>query len=207
MGLIQISASNKVPEFWCSFVMIVLESFGCHILDLVAKLVNTPSGMTTKMTKTLFSHLYRLHMALFFISGGTFHSLPKRFAGIKYVSIRPQTSFFQIGTYFKLMGMLSLSQLAVSGIANLLDIYSKAQRNSPFAADSADMCVGEVPFASAASLTCPLCLAATRYNASTACGHVFCWSCILLHLSTNCSCPLCGQEVQATRIIALHPFR
>jgi len=50
---------------------------------------------------------------------------------------------------------------------------------------------------------CTLCLEPFKDPSVTTCGHVFCWACIRDWVREKPECPLCRQEVQASKILPL----
>lgn len=48
---------------------------------------------------------------------------------------------------------------------------------------------------------CALCLNARTNTASTECGHLYCWSCIVPWLETKPECPLCGNAATPSKLM------
>uniref|UniRef100_A0A915IYK0 Pex N-terminal domain-containing protein n=1 Tax=Romanomermis culicivorax TaxID=13658 RepID=A0A915IYK0_ROMCU len=74
----------------------------------------------------LHYYLYRLHLAIFYISGGGYYSLSKRLTNIKYLSLRQQMddddpSTLELTNWFKVAGYLSILEMTSSLV---LFIYS-----------------------------------------------------------------------------------
>jgi hypothetical protein len=111
LGLVQVSDQNDVrlSSFWQRIVWVLLESSGPLLVEQKLKewkqkdeLYYQKQTSTSRVplmriiSSTLLRHLtfatiQRLHLAVFYLFASKFYSIWKRFAGIKYVTIRPQT--------------------------------------------------------------------------------------------------------------------
>jgi hypothetical protein len=59
-----------------------------------------------------------------------------------------------------------------------------------------------------ADLKCSICLEQTEKKnvTTTACGHMFCTSCLLKHLAVRNTCPNCRTEIESARAAAIEPL-
>lgn len=49
-------------------------------------------------------------------------------------------------------------------------------------------------------ILCPICFQTMKDAFSTACGHSFCYTCIMTHLNNKKNCPCCGQYLTNTQV-------
>jgi len=63
---------------------------------------------------------------------------------------------------------------------------------------------GSISGAERARRNCTLCLEERTASASTECGHLFCWSCIVGWAREKAECPLCRQSISLTRILPVY---
>ncbi|XP_068604670.1 peroxisome biogenesis factor 10 isoform X2 [Brachionichthys hirsutus] len=128
--------------------------------------------------------LHRLHIALFYISGRTYH-LSKRAAGIGYVRGAALTGGeAAIRSCYKLLGVVSLLQLLVN---IWMQLSSWRRRRTARQEWKLYRKLSPRRAQGVAVPRCVLCLEGRRHATSTPCGHLFCWECITGWRSARCA--------------------
>uniref|UniRef100_A0A8C1E2H2 RING-type E3 ubiquitin transferase n=1 Tax=Cyprinus carpio carpio TaxID=630221 RepID=A0A8C1E2H2_CYPCA len=136
--------------------------------------------------------LYRLHVALFYITGGFYH-IGKRAAGVSYLRVGNVSGDDpRISNSYRLLGALSLLQLGIT-LTLQFNNLRQTQRRS-------------IHQSSSRSSRCILCLEERRNTSSTPCGHLFCWECITEWCNTKTECPLCREKFQPHRLVFLRNY-
>ena len=168
----------------------------------------------------------RLHLALFYING-LFYHLGKRLTGIHYVMIRyglasgdREHGGTQLNTY-RILGWLILLQLAIKLYSLISEhllpkLTSRGAEEIPRRTNIANfrnsgpkvvLESSVVPESSLRSnVKCPLCLERCRFQTTTPCGHIFCWSCITEWSSEKSECPVCRATCQPQQLVSLQYF-
>ncbi|KAJ8257693.1 hypothetical protein GJAV_G00188670 [Gymnothorax javanicus] len=152
--------------------------------------------------------LYRIHAALFYISGAFYH-LGKRVAGISYLRVHGGTGDDPaIRSSYRLLGVVSMLQLGLTLALQLNNFCQKQRarqewqlhRNLPSS-------VKPVEALTSRTSRCILCLEQRRHSTSTPCGHLFCWECITEWCNTKAECPLCREKFQPQRLVYLRNYK
>uniref|UniRef100_A0A1I8A5S8 RING-type E3 ubiquitin transferase n=1 Tax=Steinernema glaseri TaxID=37863 RepID=A0A1I8A5S8_9BILA len=145
-----------------------------------------------------------VHMAIFYLNG-TFYNISKRLSGIQYLSMRPQTNILASKLY-TFLGYVSALQSAFT-IATAL--YSLATSKAvPDEGRPRTSSKTRQSFFSTSTFKCPICLESAP-PATTPCGHVFCWNCIIEHAHNGDSseglspCPQCRSLFHPNRVVPL----
>ncbi|KAK7110304.1 peroxisome biogenesis factor 10-like [Littorina saxatilis] len=149
--------------------------------------------------------VHRTHLSLFYIQG-IFYHLAKRFTGVHYVRYMAKKDNYSLTHPFRLLGYLSLAQLAVS---MGLQFYSAWKTSDTNQDSSLDVDGGMTLDDSAAlhpSLKCSLCLGPRRCSTLTVCGHLFCWDCIHQWCQQKAECPLCREQFPPHRLVPLQNY-
>uniref|UniRef100_A0A3Q3X710 RING-type E3 ubiquitin transferase n=1 Tax=Mola mola TaxID=94237 RepID=A0A3Q3X710_MOLML len=149
--------------------------------------------------------LYRLHVALFYISGSFYH-LSKRAAGISYLRVMaPNSSDRTIRTSYRLLGLLSLLQLIIT-VCLQLNNFRQRQRARQEWKLYRKLSPERTQHSGSRFARCILCLEERRHSTSTPCGHLFCWECITEWCNTKAECPLCREKFQPHRLVYLRNY-
>jgi len=178
-----------------------------------------PTIVNTRTQERLVSIaeiLSRLHLALFFLNG-SYYTFLNRIFGVRYVKTRVSSNR-QLGqTQYRFLGYLLLIQIFGSALLNLkrkcldpvLSLLFRsgsstgARTNKNTEINSVRSL--ELPISSCTSeQTCPICASSIVNASATACGHVFCWKCIVPWLLRKPQCPLCRQPSEPKSVLCLY---
>merc|ERR1712183_174154 len=229
-GLVQLNRQGRLPSKYRRFLMILLQTFGAHLLQYLLRNVENilrnnqnirEDARKTLLTsishgETVLEYLSRINVCLFYFHG-TFYHLAKRLTGIRYVNFteagadqggEEAEAEDQTRSSFRLMGSLASVQLVLTLLYGVYKARRLFQTDSP-AAPAVSAVTSPSQSDNAGSYVkpeerCSLCLerlGSRGVTTATPCGHLYCWSCILESLARQSDCPLCRQLLQPSRII------
>jgi peroxin-10 len=211
LGLIQTEKRKLgVPSAIRSWLFVFFQVFGAYwsekVLQKVQKgVINSQIASEDKsrleklisFLRTACEGLNRIHLALFY-TFGTYYHLGKRLTGVKYLSIRSESSQ-EILKYFRYLGYFTVIQ---TFIAAGIWIWSLTALDSKSKETSEKILSSSFSWQNSRNFKCLICLEFGRPLASTFCGHVFCWNC----LQGIQSCPICRSSVAPNQIVPLMNF-
>lgn len=152
---------------------------------------------------TLVADVFKLHTALFFLSGVYLH-LAKRISNIKYIFMRqPQKHDLN----YKRLGMLMLIQIGfqfLRFVTKIIDQKRKSQNERRNLEENENKDENLEPEDD--NNICGLCFDKRKDSSVTPCGHLFCWNCIVKATLNKEECPQCRQICPTRKIIQLRNF-
>lgn len=140
-----------------------------------------------------------LHRGLFYIKGRRYQ-ISKRIFGINYVLVRYWLQQNHSVTGYRILGYITLIQALISlaFCIRTKAILLRGTNKRPG---------GLVAIKSSSSKTCILCLDIRKNATALACGHIFCWPCILDWLGQREDCPVCRQITKPSHCIFLANYQ
>ena len=144
-------------------------------------------------------------LILFFISG-FFPQLGHRLSKLTFYTYDEVGKQRKGEGHYKLLGLL----LAVSTVSGMIGralkvVKEEGEKDSevPKAASGKDEGGAATAEKPEHETKCPLCLSNLESSASTPCGHIFCWSCILDWCNRKQECPLCRANADARDLVCM----
>jgi len=207
-GIIQCTQELKLPSKFLRLSSILIKSFGPRIVDVVLEKFqnqNPEKSVQLETIKKFITFLESVHTCLFYFQG-MFFDISKRMTGIEYVKIKPHNGQDNKKA-FRILGYVAgINLILTFGFHIYRFIKQKKEENT-----SDQYSVGEASkrknmSSEQTSLTCSLCLdpVGTRgCAASTSCGHLGCWTCLLETATISAECPLCRTSLSPKQIIPL----
>lgn len=202
------------PRLLLRSLMTSLHCFGPYLLhklvNMLKRYVNTNIWMAesrkpvvndilNKSTR-IIQWVYKLQRSLFFLQLSS-ENISKHLTAIGYVSIRrtpvPQYKWFTI------LGYLGVIQSIITLYRGALTLRSAVHNSKSKSRVEKST---EATTVNTTQSTCPLCYDALTNITSTACGHLFCWTCIYPWTAAKLCCPICRMESHPRDLIRLINF-
>ncbi|CDO94822.1 unnamed protein product [Kluyveromyces dobzhanskii CBS 2104] len=175
------------------------------------------SVFTGKSFKDVLDSFLNMHLILFYLSG-QYYSISKRIFGMRYVigheMNKNEVEFKKRSSQnYKVLGLILGLQLTSKILPHVAGYISdriegdeekthKSLRSLSKKHVSKDLSDPDVlPFIENDSRKCVLCLNDMVDPSATACGHLFCWACIMEWTLERQECPLCRQRSLRQMII------
>jgi len=160
---------------------------------------------------SLFSHLQRLHLAIFYFFGA-YLQISKRLTGIRYIYLR-QPDMGRPG--YELLGLLLTIQLVVTTLQAFREwLRGRSGRSAedtlqilPMPGEGRSLVAEESDEDDADGPKCSLCYSVRKNTTATECGHLFCWDCICRCITNKPECPLCRQPCALPKLICLGHYK
>ncbi|XP_064458169.1 peroxisome assembly protein 10-A-like [Ornithodoros turicata] len=190
--VLQVTSSlNEIPSFVQRLAAALLQTFGSRIVGKIVNSARTAGCDHNSTLENAFEKFSRLHLTLFYLFGA-YYTPAKRITGIRHVLLRKWMANANGSYYYKILGWLSLAELAVSIACDLRAVkLRQASCNSPTTKVST-------------KYGCSMCMGPTKDTTLIPCGHVYCWFCIAEWLSTNPGCPLCRTACKPQEMCVLN---
>lgn len=217
-GIIQIdqrtaNLPSKLSQLFAIIVEFAGESFFLKILKLYEQKIENNEELLPEVRRSIlqFINIIRilvpyvkaLHRGLFYLNSGHFQ-IAKRLTGINYVLVRFWLNEHHSLKGYKFLGVATILQV-------LFSLYGKIKEKNAVRFEQVPQ-VGvtrtavKVQHKSEGTKKCVLCLEIRTNLASTSCGHLFCWTCILELLGFKGECPLCREPLEGTPMIFLQNY-
>ncbi|XP_065842775.1 peroxisome biogenesis factor 10-like [Oscarella lobularis] len=214
-NIVQVDPSKaQIPSTWRRVAMVSLQILVPYVVKkILDKTTSAASSLAddeqqqralavVAVSRKIIQVLHRTHLAVFYLNGVYYH-ISKRFTGISYVLARhslvsDSNSFLG----YRLIGGLATLQL---GLALAQWMYKACMESveKPTSTKRDDNATEDVHYSFG---KCPLCLGQRKSPASTPCGHIFCWFCIVEWTTSKPECPVCRETVQPSRVVCLQNY-
>lgn len=204
---------------------------GGKVISLVGKRLPKYQGLLNVLSTDVLIDVQNFHLAIFYLKG-RYYSITKRFLGLKY-GIGYKLPPGQSSNEYELLGGLIMLQLFIKYTSHIKKLFLKGSGSDDDGKEEAkfksQLGKGEVvgsfnltklelddhdtvinledetklPYIPANNRNCMLCLEFMKDPSCGACGHIFCWGCILDWCNERTECPLCRSPLKVNEIIPL----
>ncbi|CAN1217279.1 Peroxisome biogenesis factor 10 [Linum perenne] len=131
---------------------------------------------------------------MFFYFEGLYYHISKRAAGIRYVFIGKPSNQRPRYPYFSEYGVVSSIDQGLPILNEEGNLISISSIDVPSTSEVTSSGVSK----------CTLCLSDRQNPTATACGHVFCWNCIMEWCNEKPECPLCRTPITHSSLVCLY---
>jgi len=210
-SLVQTTGNLTLPSRIARLVCILLKSFGTRLIEfslegiqkvVVFKDKEKEERLRLLLLKSL-GFLDALHTCIFYYKG-VYNDLAKRLTGIKYVKAGKEST--DVKASFRLLGHIATLHLLLSLSLDLLTLC-KHHRTKSLSSFQSKSGISSQQSSESLESSCSLCLdtlGSRGGTATTFCGHLGCWTCLLEVATISGECPLCRAHFTPNKIVPVH---
>lgn len=197
------------------------------LLFVIFPYLSTRTKFARQYAKALQA-LAKAHLAIYFIQGH-FPSIASRMTGVRFVTSRVSRNGSTPRASYRFLGYLLVAQLCLWAYFGARDVSERMidgyltkwcpnQQRKPqsssvdakaFAYPSDDAVPSFISNSHLhsdifADLSCSICSGQMNHPATTQCGHMFCWQCIISWTTHKSHCPMCREPSTASSILCMY---